>query len=127
MKISIITASYNRGKTIRHTVESVLRQTYPDFEYIVVDGGSTDNSIDIVKEYQVAFKGRLKWISERDKGIYDAMNKGIRIATGDVVGILNSDDFYTDENVLQTVADNFVNHSVDAVYGDIHFVREGRV
>ena len=117
MKISIITASYNRGKTIRHTVESVLRQTYPDFEYIVVDGGSTDNSIDIVKEYQVAFKGRLKWISERDKGIYDAMNKGIRMATGDVVGILNSDDFYTDENVLQTVADNFMNYSVDAVYG----------
>ena len=74
MKISIITASYNRGKTIRHTVESVLRQTYPDFEYIVVDGGSTDNSIDIVKDYQVAFKGRLKWISEKDKGIYDAMN-----------------------------------------------------
>ena len=66
MKISIITASYNSGKTIRHTVESVLRQTYPDFEYIVVDGGSTDNSIDIVKEYQVAFKGRLKWISEKE-------------------------------------------------------------
>lgn len=124
MKISIITASYNRGKTIRHTVESVLRQTYQDFEYIVVDGGSTDNSIDIVKEYQVAFKGRLKWISERDKGIYDAMNKGIRMATGDVVGILNSDDFYTDENVLQTVADNFMNYSVDAVYGDIHFVHD---
>ena len=99
MKISIITASYNSGKTIRHTVESVLRQTYPDFEYIVVDGGSTDNSIDIVKDYQVAFKG-------------------------DVVGILNSDDFYTDENVLQTVADNFMNHSVDAVYGDIHFVHD---
>ena len=115
------------GKTIRHTVESVLRQTYPDYEYIVVDGGSIDNSIDVVKEYQVAFKGRLKWISEQDKGIYDAMNKGIRIATGDVVGILNSDDFYTDENVLQTVADNFVNHSVDAVYGDIHFVREGNL
>ena len=124
MKISIITASYNSGKTIRHTVESVLRQTYPDFEYIVVDGGSTDNSIDIVKEYQVAFKGRLKWISEKDKGICDAMNKGIRMATGDVVGILNSDDFYTDENVLQTVADNFMNHSVDAVYGDIHFVHD---
>ena len=124
MKISIITASYNSGKTIRHTVESVLRQTYPDFEYIVVDGGSTDNSIDIVKDYQVAFKGRLKWISEKDKGIYDAMNKGIRMATGDVVGILNSDDFYTDENVLQTVADNFMNHSVDAVYGDIHFVHD---
>ena len=124
MNISIITASYNSGKTIRHTVESVLRQTYPDFEYIVVDGGSTDNSIDIVKDYQVAFKGRLKWISEKDKGIYDAMNKGIRMATGDVVGILNSDDFYTDENVLQTVADNFQNYSVDAVYGDIHFVRD---
>ena len=104
-----------RSKIIRHTVESVLRQTYPDYEYIVVDGGSIDNSIDVVKEYQVAFKGRLKWISEQDKGIYDAMNKRIRMATGDVVGILNSDDFYTDENVLQTVADNFVNHSVDAV------------
>ena len=90
MKISIITASYNRGKTIRHTVESVLRQTYPDFEYIVVDGGSTDNSIDIVKEYQVAFKGRLKWISEKDKGIYDATSLCDSILTATRAGTMTA-------------------------------------
>ena len=73
------------------------------------------------------FSGRLKWVSEKDKGIYDAMNKGIKMASGDIIGILNSDDFYTDEDVLQTVADNFLNHSVDAIYGDIHFVHEGNL
>lgn len=124
MKISIITASFNSSKTIRYTIESVLRQTYHDYEYIIVDGGSTDHTMDIVKDYEVAFKGNLKWISEKDRGIYDAMNKGIKMATGDIVGILNSDDFYTDEKVLQTVADNFLNHSVDAIYGDIHFVHD---
>lgn len=113
--ISIITATYNSAETINDTIKSVLCQTNKDFEYIIVDGGSTDETVDIVKSYESEFSGRLKWVSEKDKGIYDAMNKGIKMASGDIIGILNSDDFYTDKDVLQTVADNFLNHSVDAI------------
>lgn len=119
--ISVITVSYNAVLTIEQTILSVINQTYLNIEYIIIDGGSTDGTVNVIKKYadKIAY-----WVSESDKGIYDAMNKGIRMATGDVVGILNSDDFYTDENVLQTVADNFMNYSVDAVYGDIHFVHD---
>ncbi len=80
--------------TIRDTFESVLAQTYPEIEYIVVDGNSTDSTISIIKEYKPKFNGRMRWVSEPDKGLYDAMNKGIKMATGDIVGIINSDDFY---------------------------------
>lgn len=126
MKISIVTATFNSGKTIGDTIKSVLNQSCEDFEYIIVDGGSTDCTIDIVKKYEKKFEGRLKWVSEKDEGIYDAMNKGIRMATGDVVGILNSDDYYTGDDVLQTVVDTFATESmIDAVYGDIHFIKDG--
>lgn len=122
MKISIITATYNSAGTVRDTFESVLRQTYSEIEYIVVDGASRDGTVDIIKEYEPRFEGRMRWVSERDSGIYDAMNKGLRMATGDVVGILNSDDYYTSDDVLETVADKMDRTDVDAVYGDIHFV-----
>lgn len=122
MKISIITATYNSAGTIRDTFDSVLRQTYSEIEYIVVDGASKDGTVDIIREYEPRFEGRMRWVSERDSGIYDAMNKGLRMATGDVVGILNSDDFYTSEDVLETVAAKMAQTDVDAVYGDIHFV-----
>lgn len=126
MKISIITATFNSGKTIVDTMVSVLRQTYTNFEYLVIDGGSSDDTIEKVKSYEPRFGDRLRWISEKDRGIYDAMNKGIKMATGDVVGILNSDDYYTDIDILQTVADSFENNNrLDALYGDIHFVRDG--
>lgn len=121
-KISIITATYNSGATIRDTMESVLSQNYPDFEQIIVDGASTDNTLDIIAELEPRYKGSLKWVSESDKGIYDAMNKGIAMATGDVIGILNSDDFYTEPGVLSKVAIAFNEDGLDAVYGDIHFV-----
>ena len=124
MTISILTATYNSEKTLRDTIESVLRQSFRDFEYILIDGGSKDNTVDIIKEYEPQFEGRLKYISEPDNGIYDAMNKGIRMATGDVVGILNSDDFYTADDALQTIADAFEQHDIDATYGDIHFVND---
>lgn len=126
MKISVITATYNSARTIEDTLLSVLHQTYAEIEYIVVDGGSTDGTMDVVRKYEPQFYGRLKWISEPDRGIYDAMNKGIKMATGDVVGILNSDDYYTSPDVLQTVARAMTDSSVDAVYGDIHFVRDGK-
>lgn len=121
-KISIITATFNSGKTVRDTFESVLKQTYEDIEYIVVDGLSRDDTVDIIKEYEPKFKGRMRWISERDNGLYDAMNKGIAMATGDVVGLLNSDDFFTSDDVISTVANTIDKEKVDAVYGDIHFV-----
>ena len=123
--ISIITATYNSAKTINDTIKSVLCQTNKDFEYIIVDGGSTDETIDIVKSYESEFFGRLKWVSEKDKGIYDAMNKGIKMASGDIIGILNSDDYYTSADILQTIADAFKCQNVDAIYGDIHFIKDG--
>lgn len=124
MKISIITATYNSAATIRDTLESVLNQTYKDIEYWIIDGASADGTMDIVCGYEEAFGGRLHWISEPDKGIYDAMNKGIERATGDVVGILNSDDFFTSNDVLAVVAETFNNEKeIDAMYGDIHFVK----
>lgn len=125
MKISIITATYNSAATIRDTIESVLRQTYTDYEYIIKDGGSKDDTLNICKEYESRFEGRIKIISAPDKGIYDAMNVGIEAATGDVVGLLNSDDFYTSDDVLQTIVDAFLKNDIDATYGDIHFVKEG--
>lgn len=122
MKISIITATYNSGKTLRDTLNSVLSQEFQDFEHIIVDGRSKDNTLEIVRDYQARYQGRLKWISEDDKGLYDAMNKGISIATGDVIGVLNSDDFYSDSKVLSSIARGI--EGVDAVYGNLEFVDE---
>lgn len=119
MKISIITATYNSAATVQDTIESVLSQTYNNIEYIIIDGNSKDNTLDIVKEYGERI---TKVVSEPDKGIYDAMNKGISMATGDVVGILNSDDFYTSNDIVSKIVSAFKNETIDAVYGDIHFV-----
>ena len=123
MKVSIITVTFNSVDTLAMTIDSVLRQTYQDIEYIVKDGGSTDKTIDIIKEYEPMFHGRMKWVSAKDKGIYDGMNKGIEMATGNIVGILNSDDFFTDNHVIEKIADAFNEKKVDAIYGDVHFVK----
>lgn len=122
MKVSIITATWNSAATLRDTMDSVLAQTYQDIEHIIVDGMSKDGTMDIVRSYESRYHGRLKYVSEPDHGIYDAMNKGIAMATGDVIGILNSDDFYTSSNVLEVLVDNLEESGADAVYGDIHFV-----
>ena len=124
MKISIITATFNSGKTVRDTFVSVLNQTYDNYELIVVDGGSKDDTLEIIRHYEPIFKGRMKWISEPDRGIYDAMNKGIAMATGDVVGFLNSDDFYSSCGILRMVASSMRNKNIDAVYGDVHYVHD---
>lgn len=126
MKVSIITTSYNSGNTLEDTIKSVLNQQYSDIEYIIVDGKSSDNTLEIVKKYEPLFHGRLKWISEKDNGIYDAMNKGIRMATGDIVGMLNSDDYFTDNDVVGKFVVQFDTPDLDAVYGDVHFIREGK-
>lgn len=124
MKISIITAAYNSGATLRDTMESVLRQNYTDWEHIIIDGASKDNTLELLHEMEPRYGGRLRWLSEPDKGIYDAMNKGVAMASGDVIGILNSDDFYSSPDVLQRVADELKDEKVDAVFGDIHFVND---
>lgn len=118
MTISIITATFNSAKTVRDTLESVRNQTYPNVEHIIVDGLSKDNTLDIVR----AFPHVRTCISEADKGIYDAMNKGVALATGDIVGILNSDDMYQDSTVLARVMEAFIDDHCDAVYGDLVYV-----
>jgi glycosyltransferase involved in cell wall biosynthesis len=119
-KISIITVVWNNALTIRDAIDSVLSQTYKDREYIIVDGASTDGTVDIVKSYGDKI---TKFISEPDKGLYDAMNKGIGLATGDIVGILNSDDFYINEFVIEKVMKEFEEKQVDSVYADLVFVK----
>ena len=103
MKISIITVCYNSEKNIKDTLESVLKQTYKNYEYILVDGKSQDNTLKIIKKYEKKFKGKLKYISENDKGIYDAMNKGIKLSTGDIVGLINSDDILANSFVFEKI------------------------
>lgn len=120
LKISIITVSYNSQSTIRQTIESVFSQNYDNIEYILIDGGSTDWTLDIVKNY----KDRIGYfVSEPDKGIYDAMNKGIKAATGDIIGILNSDDFYPNERVISEVVSVFEAQRCDSLYGDLVYVK----
>jgi len=124
MKISIITVSYNSSLTIRDTIESVLSQTYEDIEYIVVDGNSEDNTVDIINEYVPHFNGRLRWISEPDSGLYYAMNKGIEMTTGEVVSILNSDDLFFDNSSVDQIMSIFQNNQlVDALYADLLYVK----
>lgn len=126
MKFTLITTTYNSGTTLRDTFSSVLRQSFTDMEYIIVDGASTDDTLDIIKEYETRFQGRMKWVSGRDRGLYDAMNKGLEMATGEIVGFLNSDDYFTSDNILEKVAEKFEeNPSLDAVYGDVHYIKPG--
>lgn len=119
MKISIITICFNSVDTIEDTIKSVISQTYNNIEYILIDGGSTDGTHEIITKYDHAISSL---ISEPDKGIYDAMNKGIQAATGDIIGILNSDDLYADDNVLSDVVEKFRASNADALYADLVYV-----
>ena len=118
MKISIITVALNSEKTIKDTIKSVIFQSYRSIEYIVIDGGSTDRTIDVIKKYKSYID---IFISEPDEGIYDAMNKGVSMASGDVVGILNSDDFYVNEFVIEKVVKEF-ERKIDCLFGDLVYV-----
>ena len=137
MKISLITACYNSAGTIGTAIESVLSQKGVDVEYIVVDGGSKDGTVDIIKEYSTrstrSTRFEFRWLSERDEGMYDAINKGIRMATGDIVGILNADDMFESKDTLAHVVEAFRSggvksggegERVDCVYADIRFVKD---
>jgi len=126
MLVSVITVCYNSEKTVRKAIESVLNQTYPQVEYIIVDGASKDNTVAIAKEYETSFceKGyRYRIISEKDDGIYDAMNKGIRAATGELVGMVNSDDWY-EPTAVETAANVYLETAFDMFYADVNVIKE---
>jgi len=124
MKITLITVCFNSEKTIKDTLESVLHQTFTNYEYIIVDGKSKDNTLKIIEEYIPKFKGKITLISEKDKGLYDAMNKGIKLAQGDIVGILNSDDILANRFVFQKIIDTFKETNCDGTYSDLLFMSE---
>lgn len=124
MKISIITATYNSQATIEDTLNSVLNQTYKNIEHIIIDGKSKDNTMKIVKKYEKKYDGKLKYISEKDKGLYDAMNKGIKMAKGDIIGILNSDDVYANNLVLETIVNKIKETKSDGCYGNLLYMDE---
>ena len=121
MKISIITTVYNNKQHIEKAILSVLSQTYHDIEYIVIDGGSSDGTVDVIKKYSNKID---KFISEPDKGIYDGLNKGINLASGDVIGFLHSDDEYYDSKVIEKIVAKFNDDSIDGVYGDLIYVNQ---
>ena len=120
MKISIITVVYNNKETIKDAIDSVLSQTYKDIEYIIVDGESRDGTVEIIESYGDKIS---KFITEPDNGLYDAMNKGIALATGDVIGILNSDDFYMNEFVIEKVVKVFEEQEIDSLFADLVYVK----
>ena len=122
MKISVITVSFNAANTIADTLASVASQTYSDIEHLVIDGASPDSTIDVISQNKTA---ALRWVSEPDNGIYHAMNKGIALATGDVIGFLNADDIFASPDALSHVARAFDSNRVDACYADLVFVRPG--
>jgi glycosyltransferase involved in cell wall biosynthesis len=125
MKLSIITICFNSSSTIETTIKSVLSQNYDNLEYIIIDGNSTDNTLEIIHKYRNRIS---KIISEKDNGIYDAMNKGVCLASGDVIGILNSDDFYEDNNVLQDVMTCFdADPELSILYGDLVYVKNNNI
>lgn len=125
IKVSIVTVCRNSEKTIQRTIQSVRNQTYPDIEYIIVDGQSTDSTLDIIKSYEPEFEGRMRWISEPDGGIYDAMNKGIHMATGELIGIINSDDYY-EPNAVADIVSSMTEDKYQILYGFMRTLKDGK-
>lgn len=119
MKVSIITITYNSEATLKDTIESVIDQSYKDIEYIIVDGKSTDSTLSIIDTYKDKIS---KVISEKDNGLYDALNKGIALATGDLIGIIHSDDFYTNNFVIEKIVKSIEDNNADAAYADLYYV-----
>ena len=131
IRITYVTITYQAAKVLQRTLDSVLEQDYPEITHLMIDGASTDGTLEMVNDYiersNAADNGhKVLLMSEPDNGIYDAMNKGIQMATGDVVGILNSDDYFTSSDVIERMVKTFDDPKIDAVYGDIHFIHDGK-
>ncbi|HRN91006.1 MAG TPA: glycosyltransferase family 2 protein [Ferruginibacter sp.] len=124
MRVTIITPTYNSEQYLKDCIESVLSQDYKDIEYIVVDGLSTDSTKNIIFQYQDKIAA---WKSEKDRGMYDAINKGMQMATGDIIGILNSDDVLASTDVISAIVQTFKQHPVDTIYGDLQYVDPGDI
>lgn len=125
LMVSIITPCFNSEKTIGRTIESVLNQTYKNIEYIIIDGASTDNTLGIIRNYEHYFNGRMRVISEEDSGIYDAMNKGISLAKGELIGIVNSDDYYNSDSV-EIIVGNLLDKKYQVLYGFQRNLKDGK-
>lgn len=129
MKITVITATRNNAKTISHTVDSVMRQTHDDIDYIIIDGASTDGSMEVIADKQRQYPGRIRVISEPDNGVYQAINKGIRIARGEIIGTLHGNDRFTSPDILHHVNRVMADKAIEMIYGDVHYIspRSNRV
>lgn len=121
MKVSLITVTYNSEKYLAQCIESIAHQDYPDIEYIVIDGASSDRTLSIIEKFSGVID---KWLSEKDGGMYDAINKGMKLATGDIIGILNSDDFFASSSAVSKIVQCFKENNVDSLYGDLVYVDE---
>jgi glycosyltransferase len=119
MKVTIITVTYNSARYLQQCIDSVVRQSYPDIEHIVIDGQSTDGTLDIIKNFDNHI---AKWVSESDNGMYDAINKGMQMATGEIIGILNSDDMLASPDVIEKIVQCFIDRDVDSLYGDLVYI-----
>ena len=124
MKVTIITVTYNSAKFLQDCIDSVIHQTYPDIEHIVIDAKSTDGTLEIIKRYENHI---TTWVSEEDKGMYDAINKGMQMATGDVIGILNSDDMLASSDVIDSIVKCFKEYKVDSMYGDLVYIDQQNI
>jgi len=128
MKISIITATYNSKATLKTCMISVLHQSYQNIEYVIIDGNSTDETLELVKQHQLQFPQiEFKILSEPDNGIYDALNKGVQLATGEVIGFVHSDDILADNQIISKLANQFDKENVDGVYGDLQYVDKNNI
>ena len=125
MKITIITATYNNASTLETTIKSVVNQSHEEVEYIIVDGASTDGSLDIIKRYALRYPKVIKYISEPDTGVYNAINKGIRMSTGEVIGLLHGNDYFSSTDILSQVAEAMNDNAVPFIYGDVKYTRVG--
>jgi len=121
MKLTLITATYNSARTLEHCMQSVLRQDYPELEYLLVDGGSTDGTLALIERYAAAHSC-IRWVSEPDRGLYDALNKGVAMAKGEVVGFVHSDDYLAGSKVLSSIMSCLEETRADGVYGDLHYI-----
>ena len=119
MKVTLITVTYNSERHLANCIESVIHQDYNNIEYIIIDGASTDNTVGIIKEFSPSIN---HWISEKDGGMYDAINKGMKMATGDIIGILNSDDVLASSRIISTIVSCFKEQQVDSIFGDLVYV-----